>query len=127
MKSASTITLILALSASGFAVAQSAGMNHASMTGMQHADASSAAAVKSAPEAKKQAKVHQVAAVVRKAEPAKGSVTLAHEAVPSLKWPAMTMRFTVKDKTLFDKLADGSKVNIDFVVEGSNYIVTAVK
>jgi Cu(I)/Ag(I) efflux system protein CusF len=55
-----------------------------------------------------------------------GKVTLAHEAVDSLKWPAMTMAFSVKDKNLFDKLTTGKKVNVEFVKQGPEYVVTAV-
>jgi Cu(I)/Ag(I) efflux system protein CusF len=71
--------------------------------------------------------VHQATGVVKAVDPAKGTVTLAHEPVPSLKWPNMTMSFGVNDKSLFDKLALGKKVAVEFVQQGSNYIVTAVK
>src|ERR1039457_3409710 len=107
MKLTSTITLIVALSASGFAAAQSASMNHASMPGMQHGDITIADAGKNAPDNTQKAPAHLAVAVVRAVNPAKNSVTLAHEAIPSLKWPAMTMAFVVKDKKLFDKLAVG--------------------
>jgi Cu(I)/Ag(I) efflux system protein CusF len=71
--------------------------------------------------------VHKTAAVVKAIDPAAGTVTLAHDPVKSLKWPAMTMGFKVKDKTLFDKLAVGKKVDVEFTRQGSNYVVTAVK
>jgi Cu(I)/Ag(I) efflux system protein CusF len=64
---------------------------------------------------------------VKKVDKDQGKVTLAHEAVKSLKWPAMTMAFSVKDQSLFDKLAAGKKVNVEFVKQGSEYVVTAVK
>jgi Cu/Ag efflux protein CusF len=73
------------------------------------------------------AAVHKTTAVVKAMDPAKGTVTLAHEPVKSLKWPAMTMGFSVQDQTLFDKLAVGKKVDVEFKREGSNYVVTAVK
>jgi Cu/Ag efflux protein CusF len=75
----------------------------------------------------KNAAVHQATAVVKAVDPGNGKVTLAHEPVKSLKWPAMTMGFVVKDKTLFDKLAVGQKVDVEFTQQGSDYIVTAVK
>ena len=56
-----------------------------------------------------------------------GTVTLAHGPVKSLNWPAMTMGFAVKDKTLFDKLSVGKKVNVEIVQQGGNYVITAVK
>ncbi|WP_259657558.1 copper-binding protein [Escherichia coli] len=42
-------------------------------------------------------------------------------------WPAMTMAFAVKDKALFDKLAVGSKVHVEFKKEADGYVVTSVK
>jgi Cu(I)/Ag(I) efflux system protein CusF len=68
-----------------------------------------------------------MSAVVKAIDPAKGIVTLAHGPVPSLKWPAMTMGFTVKDRTLFDRLTLGRKVDVEFTQQGSDYVVTAVK
>ena len=113
MKIVSIISLALALSASGYATAQSGGMDHAAMQGMRDA-------AQKAPE-------HQAMAVVRAVNPAKGSVTLAHEAIPSLNWPAMTMGFAVKDSKLFDKLAVDSKVKVTLTKQGGGYVVTAVQ
>jgi Cu(I)/Ag(I) efflux system protein CusF len=127
MKITSTIALVLALSASGFAMAQSGGMNHASMPGMQHSDMPTAEAGKNGPADAQKMQMHQAVAVVKSVNPAKGSVMLAHEAIPSLNLPAMTMGFVVKESKLFDKLAVGSKVNIDIMKQGSDYVVMAVK
>ncbi|MBU1364529.1 MAG: copper-binding protein [Gammaproteobacteria bacterium] len=70
---------------------------------------------------------HQAVGVVKEIDPKAGKVTFAHEPVKSLNWPAMTMGFAVKDKTLLDKLAVGKKVNFEFVKEGKGYTVTSVK
>jgi Cu(I)/Ag(I) efflux system protein CusF len=70
---------------------------------------------------------HKAVAVVKKVDQEHGKVTLAHEAVQSLKWPAMTMAFSVKDARLFEKLAAGKKVNVEFAKQGAEYVVTAVK
>lgn len=126
MKTTTTIALILAMSASGFASAQSGGRNHASMPGMQH-EMAIADAGKSASDSTQKEPVHQAVGVVKAVNPAKGSVTLAHEAIDSLKWPAMTMAFAVKDAKLFDKLAVGSKVNVEITKQKSDYVITAVK
>ena len=71
--------------------------------------------------------VHHVAAVVQGVDAAKGSVTLSHGPVATLNWPAMTMGFKVRDKALMDRLAKDKQVEVDFVQDGSDYVVTAVK
>ena len=70
---------------------------------------------------------HKATGVVKKVDPKAGTVTLAHEPVKSLNWPAMTMGFTVKDKALLDKLATGKKVEFEFVQQGKDYVITSVK
>lgn len=70
---------------------------------------------------------HKTVGVVKAMDPAAGTVTFAHEAVKSLNWSAMTMNFHIKGKMLFDKLADGKKVEFEFVKDGKDYVVTGVK
>src|SRR5262249_45272435 len=43
---------------------------------------------------------HSGAGVVRKVDPSSGKVTVEHGAIASIGWPAMTMAFDVKDKSL---------------------------
>jgi Cu(I)/Ag(I) efflux system periplasmic protein CusF len=78
---------------------------------------------------KKEAKgtVHKATGVVKAVDKQKGKLTIAHEPVQSLGWPAMTMTFTVKDKKLLEKVAVDKKVNFEFVQQGKDQIVTAVK
>ena len=73
------------------------------------------------------ATVHVATGMVKKVDPKSGLVTLAHDPVKSMNWPAMTMGFQVKDKMLFDKLAVGKKVHFEFVQGTKGYVVTAVK
>ncbi len=54
-------------------------------------------------------------------------VTLAHEPVKSLNWPAMMMGFSVREKKLFEDLVVGKKVSVEFVQQGSDYVVINVK
>ena len=70
---------------------------------------------------------HKAVGVVKKVDAKAGSVTLAHEPVPSMKWPSMTMAFQVKDKAVLDKLAEGKRVEFEFEQRGKDYVVTAVK
>jgi len=76
---------------------------------------------------KKDAKgtVHRATGVVTKMD--KQNVTIKHEPVPSMNWPAMTMAFKVKDKDLMQKLKKDQKIDFEFVQEGRDYVVTAVK
>lgn len=70
---------------------------------------------------------HQATGIVKKLDTKAGLVTLAHEPVKSMNWPAMTMGFMVKDKMLYDKLGVGKKVDFEFVQGKNGYEVTAVK
>ena len=78
-------------------------------------------------EAKTQVKTHKAVGTVKKVDQSAGRVTLAHGPVTSLKWPAMTMGFAVKDKALFGKLTLEKKIEFEFVQEGRDYVVTSVK
>lgn len=71
--------------------------------------------------------VHHVAAVVKGVDATNNSVTLSHGPVATLNWPAMTMGFKVRDKALMDRLAKDKQVEVDFVQDGSDYVVTSVK
>jgi Cu(I)/Ag(I) efflux system protein CusF len=70
---------------------------------------------------------HKATGVVKSVDRNKGVATLAHEPVASLKWPAMTMGFTVKDKAMLDKLQPGKKIEFEFVQQGKDYVITGVK
>ena len=70
---------------------------------------------------------HKAVATVKKVDAKAGSVTLQHEPVKTLNWPAMTMTFKVTDKSLLDKLVDGKKVEVEFKQEGKDYVLTSVK
>ncbi|WP_211470646.1 copper-binding protein [Collimonas humicola] len=122
MKPTAALSLILALSSSAAAFAQSGAAKSMEMKGMDAmpmANMNSGSAAKTA--------THQATGVVKAVDAAKGTVTLAHGPVKSLNWPAMTMTFTVKDKMFFDKLAADKKVTIDFIKQDADYVVTSVK
>lgn len=112
MKTTATLSLALALFASSIAFAQSTSTKP---TGVQDPASSDARAT-----------IHRAVAVVKATDIANGKVTLSHEPIQSLKWPAMTMAFAVKDKRLFDRLVVGKKVNVGFVKQESDYVVTSV-
>jgi Cu(I)/Ag(I) efflux system protein CusF len=123
MKRALTPSLLVALSISvmPLAHAQSQGMGGMDMKGdMKGMDMKTD---------KKGAKgtVHKATGVVTKVDAAKNKVTIKHEPVQSMKWPAMNMAFTVKDKATLDKLPKDKKVEFEFVQEGKDYVITSVK
>lgn len=70
---------------------------------------------------------HHATGIVKKVDAQSAIVTFAHDAVPSMKWPAMTMGFQVQDKLMLDKVTVGQKVNFDFVQGTKGFIVTAIK
>jgi Cu(I)/Ag(I) efflux system protein CusF len=74
---------------------------------------------------KSEGKAHKGVGTVKKVDPAAGKVTVAHGPIQSLKWPAMTMTFTVKDKALLGKFSPDKKVEFEFVQRGSDYVITS--
>jgi Cu(I)/Ag(I) efflux system membrane fusion protein len=57
-------------------------------------------------------------------DPARATVTLAHGPIASLKWPAMSMDFRVKDPALIRTLKPGQKIDFEFVdAGGGDYLI----
>jgi Cu/Ag efflux protein CusF len=57
-----------------------------------------------------------------------GTVSLAHGAIASLKWPAMTMEFKVANAALFNTLKPGAQVAVEFVERApGEWVITQVK
>lgn len=54
-------------------------------------------------------------------------LTLAHDAVPALKWPAMTMGFRLADPRLAAGLAPKQQVRFTFTKQGEDYVITAIE
>lgn len=63
--------------------------------------------------------------LVQKVSPAE--MTLAHDAVPGLKWPAMTMTFKLATPQLAAGLAPEQRVRFTFSQQGDDYVITAVQ
>ncbi len=76
---------------------------------------------------KSEAQSHKGVGTVKKVDPAAGKVTIAHGPIPTMKWPAMNMTFTVKNKAMLGKFSQDKKVEFEFVDQGSNYVITSVK
>jgi len=54
-------------------------------------------------------------------------MTLAHDAIPALKWPAMTMGFKLADPRLAAGLAPQQAVRFTFSKQGEDYVITAIE
>ena len=117
MKRAVALTTIFVASfaAAPFADAQSDGMKGMDMKGMEMKKGATAQ------------KTHKGVGVVKSVDAKKGKVAIAHEAVQSMNWPAMTMTFTAKNKKAAEKLKPGQKVEFQFVEQGSDFVITSVK
>ncbi len=65
---------------------------------------------------------------VEAVDAAQASITVAHGAIASLKWPAMTMDFKVKDATLLRTLKPGEWIVFDLAGEpGGEYTIVRVQ
>src|SRR5882762_7125099 len=116
MKRLIVLSTVLALSVAMIPLSRAQGMGGMDMKGMDMGK-----------DKKSEDKVHKGSGTVKKVDPAGGKVTIAHGPIPTMKWPAMNMTFTVKDKALLDKFSDGKKVEFQFVQQGSDYVITSVK
>ena len=70
---------------------------------------------------------HKAAGVVKSVNAEKGVVTIAHEPVESLQWPAMTMGFKAQDGKLLQGLKPGQKVSFEFVQKGKDYVIVRLR
>lgn len=66
---------------------------------------------------------HSTTGTVTAVDAAQGKITPAHEAVPSLQWPAMTMSFQVKDSTTLEELRVGDQVQFTFAKQGDVFVI----
>jgi Cu(I)/Ag(I) efflux system protein CusF len=73
------------------------------------------------------AAVHQAIGIVKSVDVDNGKVTLAHGPVETLNWPAMTMAFGIKDKSLLNKLNVGKRAQVEFEKQGNSYVITSAK
>ena len=54
-------------------------------------------------------------------------LTLSHDAVPGLKWPAMTMGFKLEKPQLAIGLVPKQQVRFTFSKQGEDYVINAVE
>lgn len=56
-----------------------------------------------------------------------GKVTLSHEAIPALKWPPMTMDFTLQEPGLAQGLKVGDAVLFELRPAANGYVINAIQ
>lgn len=96
--------------------------SEASLQGvMARAAAAPASAATSAPAAEAEYRVRGVVVDIEA-----DSLTLDHQPVPALKWPAMTMPFKLADKQLAAGLKKSQAVDFSFVKRGDDYVITTL-
>lgn len=66
------------------------------------------------------------AGVVKAIDTAKGTVTIQHQAIASIHWPAMTMTFQADPPSLLKRIKVGEKVTFTLHPDGMHSTVTAV-
>jgi Cu(I)/Ag(I) efflux system membrane fusion protein len=92
----------------------------AALGGMQKADVPSASATPAAVG-------HKGVGVLNAIDAASGTVTISHEPVASLKWPAMKMDFVLANPSLVSGFKPGAAVAFEFVERGpGEWVVTSV-
>lgn len=69
----------------------------------------------------------QAVGVITAIDTKENILTLDHEAIPAIKWPAMTMGFKVADPKLLNGLVVGQTVDFELKSEGETYTVVGVK
>jgi Cu(I)/Ag(I) efflux system membrane fusion protein len=58
---------------------------------------------------------------------AKGELEMAHDPIPAIDWPAMTMPFDVADPALLKGLKQGQQVSFDLARQGEGYVVVGIR
>lgn len=65
---------------------------------------------------------------VNKVDAVAGIVNLRHEAIPALKWHAMTMDFKVTDRNVLAKIKRGQVVSFDLVkIESGELLISRIE
>lgn len=65
---------------------------------------------------------------VNKIDTTAGSVNISHEAIPAIKWPAMTMDIKVADRKMLSGVKPGQTVTFGLSKEGgSGYVISHIE
>jgi Cu(I)/Ag(I) efflux system protein CusF len=72
-------------------------------------------------------RLYAAVGVVDAVHEAEGKVTVSHQPVPALNWPAMTMRFALESPDQLEGLKPGDRVKIYFRNEGNRSIIVEIE
>jgi Cu/Ag efflux protein CusF len=65
---------------------------------------------------------------INKVDNAAGSVNISHEAIPAIKWPAMTMDIKVADKKILSGVKSGQTVTFGLTKDAkSGYVISHIE
>ena len=68
---------------------------------------------------------HHADGVIESVDPDTATLSITHEPVASLNWPAMTMEFKLRNAALMKTVSPGQKIAFDFIEQGpGEYVVT---
>jgi Cu(I)/Ag(I) efflux system membrane fusion protein len=71
---------------------------------------------------------HQAVGKLNSIDPAAGTVSVSHEPVASLKWPAMKMDFVLANPALVNGVKPGSAIDFEFVErQPGEWVITSLK
>jgi len=65
--------------------------------------------------------------VVKSVDAKGGKITLEHQPMPELGWPAMTMSFPVNDPALLDGIEAGQTVSFDVTLSDNRPMITGIR
>lgn len=68
---------------------------------------------------------HKATGTVKAIDPAKGTITIAHGAVPTTNWPAMKMTFKIAPEMVGD-IKEGTRVDFEFMTKGMDAKITKI-
>ncbi|MDR3434157.1 MAG: copper-binding protein [Rouxiella aceris] len=78
----------------------------------------SAQAAEQAASSAAQQQLVQAQGVVKEIDYQNSKVSIAHQAIPAISWPAMTMRFTFASASQLSAIKVGDQVHFSFVQQG---------
>jgi Cu(I)/Ag(I) efflux system protein CusF len=74
-----------------------------------------------------QSQIFSSTGIIKTIDTANKKVTIEHEPIAELQWPAMTMRFTFADDSLINGLAEGDNVKFGFVQLGTTSLLRTIE